>query len=667
MSNGYRRPRLSPGIYLSERAAPYAAPWLLTLGAMPVAVLIHFTIGNDAAWMVIIGAIFTLMTLGTWFTWKERKTETRLTATLFTGAMLGWVALAGAGTPWSGDLLKAWVVGGFSCSAFWCIRHAGIVAGHDRDRTGQNSGESWLSGKIAAFKNSRTAPGSVRQSDEELRWRTTLEAPTTASDAQRTREQIAAVAGVGADQVKVLKVKGNESQVDVVLTQGADTSRPVKYRGPSAPGQSIAAGPVWLGRRTDGSDIEWWMSGDPNPDSPRPVAHCKTTGVTGSGKTETICTAVLDMRWRTDIVPVVGDPAKFRQSFGDIEEALGLAARNEEEVKQLMTNLAGPVVHYRSELLGSLERADGGTGYKQWEPECYTRHGVPFIFVDIEEAADVVMDMDEELYEAVRKLRSLGVKLNVSMQTMPHDDIPRKVRGQFVESLAHGQTEYQDAKYALSAETLEAGADPTKWRNDSPGSLFAEVSGTDRSHWPVDGRAVYMTAAEKAFSIEGSRQFWAVIDEGTYERLAFGIDPALSPEDEDDEEYGPELDGYDEEELEVTGRNAYAGVEGADPNVPLSPPPSALNINFSDSPERNRLSTEEARRRLQNRLEVLARSNRTDITYDDLADIPTEVGRSPAWVYENLGLLVKAGVLREHRPPKGKTIYTIVQRYPEAG
>lgn len=663
--SGYRRPRMSAGIYLSERAAPYAAPWLLSLGAMPVAVLIHFTVGNDSKWMVIIGAIFTLMTLGTWVTWKGRKAETRLTATLFTGAMLGWVALAGAGTPWSGDLLKAWVIGGFCCSAFWCIRHAGIVSGHDRDRVEGGSG-GWLADKISAFKGSKVT--SVKESPDELRLRTTLEAPTTAGDAQRTREQIAAVAGVGADQVKVLKVKGDEGKVEVVMTRGADTSKPVKYRGPSAPGQSCAVAPLWLGRRTDGSDIEWWMPGSPDADNPRPVAHSKTTGVTGSGKTETICTAILDMRWRTDIVPVVGDPAKFRQSFGDIEECLGLTAQNADQVRQLMTNLAGPVVEYRSDLLGSLERADGGIGYKQWEPECYTRHGVPFIFVDIEEAADVVMEMDEELYEAVRKLRSLGIKLNVSMQTMPHDDIPRKVRGQFSESLAHGQNEYQDAKYALSADTLEAGADPTKWKNDAPGSLFAEVSGTDKTHWPIDGRAVYMTAAEKEFSISSSRQFWAEMDEGTYARLAFGIDPAVTPaEDEDDSDLRPDLDGYDEEEeMEVTGRDAYAGVEGADPNVPLSPPPGALNISFSDGEPKVEMSTEQARARLTNRLEILARSNQMDITFDDLADIPGEVGRSPAWVYEQLNKLVDLGVLKEFKPPKGKKIFTILRKYPEA-
>jgi hypothetical protein len=658
--HGYRG---SLRLRIGEKAAPYVAPWLLALAAFPVAVAIHFTVGGDGRWMAVLGVVFTAMTYGTWQTWRGRKHESRVVATLFTGLGLGWVAFAGTGTPWAGDMLKAWVIGGVSLSSFWMIKHAGVTGGHERDRAGDGGTGSWLGDKISAFKNSKVAKGDVTVTADELRVRHHLDVPTTAGDAQRTVDQIAAVAGVDKNQVKVLKVKGDEGQVDVVLNKATDTSRPVKYAGPSAPGQSCAAAPLYLGRRTDGSDIEWWMPGDTNPDKPRNVVHCKCTGTTGAGKTETICTAILDMRWRTDIVPVVGDPAKFQQGFGDIAECLGLAAKTKDQVLQLLDNLAGPVIEYRSDLLGSLERSDGGTGYKQWEPECYTLHGVPFIFVDIEEAADVIMDRDQEVYEAARKLRSLGIKLCLSTQTMPHDDIPRKARGLFGESLAHGQKEYQDAKYALSSETLEANADPTKWGADSPGSLYAEVTGTDKVHWAIDGRAVYMGSAEKQFSIEGSRQFWASMDPGTYARLAYCIDPMLSPAEED-----ADLDEYEDEEDEMGGGAAFEGVSGVDPNVPLTPPRPGLGIDFTDGETGApvRLTTEEARRRLSHRLEVMARGGHVDITIDDLADIPNEVGRTPGWVYEQLNLLEEAGVLRSFKPPKGKKIYTIIRQFPDA-
>lgn len=661
MKVGHRRPRLSTGAWIGSQAAPYLAPWAVVLAAMPVAVLLRLTIGDEGGWMLVLGAMFTLITLGTWISWKSRKPETRVTVTLFTGLVLGWTGVAAGTTPWDRDMVTAWVLGGVSLSLFWDIRHAGITGGHDKDTVKGDTEDGWLGRKISAFKDSRVPRDGVKDNGDELRVRHHLDAPTTAADAQRTKDQIAAVAGVGADQVKVIKVPGDESKVDVVLTRGQDTSRPLVYRGPSAPGQSCAAAPLWLGRRTDGSDIEWWMAGSTDPRAPRNVAHSKVTGVPGSGKTETVCTAILDMRWRTDVVPIVGDPAKFQQSFGDIAECLGLAARTREETVQLIANLR-EVVEYRSDLMGSLTRSDGLTGYKQWEPECYTLHGIPFLFLNIEEAADVLgaYGTEEDIYEAVRKVRSLGIKLNVSMQTMPHDDIPRKVRGQFSESLAHGQNEYQDAKYSLSSESLEAGADPTAWGPNAPGSLFAEVTGTDKQHWPVGGRAVYMTLAEKQMSITGSRQYWAVMDPGTYERLARGIDPAF-PLVEDEEDEDVYEDG--EETVEEVQVDPFAGVSGADPGIPLAAPRPGLGISFSDSPEPpKKLSTEEARRRLSNRLEVLARSGQADVTYDDLADIPGEVGRSPAWVYENLGLLVQAGVLREYKPPKGKTIYTIIRR-----
>lgn len=637
MSNGYRRPRLSAGAYLGERTAPYLAPWLLTFAAMPVAVLIHYTIGTSPTWMAILAVFFTAMTAGTWCTWRGRKHETRVTATLLSGLMLGWVLFSGAGLPWEGNALKAYVVGGVCGSVFWCIRHAGITAGHDKDVSAADTGA--LGEKITAFKNSTVSR--IKQTADQLSWRTTLEAPTTARDAQSAREQIAAVAGVGADQVTVRKVPGHEGQVDTALNRRQDTSRPLAYHGPSAPGQSIAAAPLWLGRRVDSSDIEWWLVGSEDPDNPRPLSHTKCTGVTGSGKTETICTAILDMRWRIDVVPVVADPAKFQQSFGDIEECLGLAARTEQQTKQLIGNLP-EVVRYRAGLLGGLERSDGGVGYKQWTPECWTLHRIPLIFIDVEEAADVALDMDQELDDAVRKLRSVGIHLCLSMQTMPHDNLSRKTRGQFGQSLAHGQIEDQDARYALNANTREAGADPTKWGNTSPGCLYAEMVGTDQHHWSQDGRVIYMSPAEKQFSIEGSRQFWAEMDPGTYERLSYGLDEA-----EDDDE-APE---------EVT--------DVEDVNQELTPPPAGFSFDMQRDESRE-MDVREARARLVARLDDLARSQRYDLTFDDLADLPMEVGRTPGWVYNQLKLLVDAGVLKMYRPPKGKVVYTIIRKNPEA-
>lgn len=648
MSTGRRGPRLSTGAYMGSRAVSYVLPWVVLFLAMPVALLVYVFIRPSTVWVVITTLMFTGLVYATYRFWSVRRSDTQWTAVIFCLGVLGWILFAGVTKPWGPDALRAWLIGGFGGGTMWCIRHAALGGVSETDSRREASGDSRFTRLIGAMKGARMSAPQVN--DDQVTTRVTLDAPTTVGDLQRSREQIAAVAGVEASQVSVVRVPGSETVADLTVTRRADTSAPVVYNGPSAPGRSIADAPIHLGTRADSSPIGWWIVGNDDPADPRPLGHTKCTGVSGAGKTETLCTAILDMRWRTDVVPVVGDPAKFQQSFGDIAETLGLAAKTKEHVNQLLDNLAGPVIEYRAELLGSLRRSDGGTGYKQWVPECWTLHRVPAVFVDIEEAADVVMGRDEEVYQALRKLRSLGVHLCLSMQTMPHDDIPRKVRGQISQSLAHGQKEYQDAKYSLEPETLEAGADPSKWANNAPGSLYAELTGTDRKHWSQDGRAVYMTPAQKQMSITGSRQHWAVMDEGTYARLAYGI-TVMPIDDEEDEEV-----------------SVYAE-DGVDPTAPIAPPRAGLDISFSDAPPvaGAKMATADARERLQHRIKLLAASGVTKLRAADLADIPGEVGRSAGWLYENLALLAAAGVLRELRPPEGGVFYEIATSYPEAG
>lgn len=651
MAQGFRKPRMSTAAYMGGRAVGYVLPWGVSVSAMPVALLVYVFIRPSTVWVAVTTLMFTGLTFTTWKFWAVRRSDTQWTATLFCLGVLGWILFAGVTCPWGADALRAWIIGGCGGSAAWCIRHAALGGVSEADSRRQDGGDNRFTRLIGSLKGAKfSAP---KATGDQVTTRITVDPPGTIGDVQRSKDQIASVAGVESSQVSVVRVPGTETEGDLTITRRQDTARPLVYAGPSAPGKSIAAAPVYLGRRTDNSDIGWWVVGSDDPENPRPLAHTKCTGINGSGKTETICTGILDMRWRTDVVPVVGDPAKFRQSFGDIEECLGLAATTRDQVNQLLENLAGPVIEYRAELLGSLVRSDGGTGYKQWVPECYALHGVPAVFVDIEEAADVIMGRDEEVYEALRKLRSVGVHLCLSTQTMPHDDVPRKVRGQISQSLAHGQKEFQDARYSLEPETLEAGADPTKWSNNMPGSLYAEVTGTDRKHWSQDGRAVYMTPAQKQMSIEGSRQYWAEMDAGTYSRLAYGI--TVMPIEDDTEE-----------DQEGEG-DVNTGAGDVDPTQPLAPPRAGLDIQFSDVPEATvKMSTEQARERLQNRLEVLARSGVLKLRAADLADLPGEVGRSPGWLYENLGLLAAAGVLRELRPPEGGVFYEIVKRYPEA-
>lgn len=648
MSNHAPRLRGYALFNVPERIVSYVLPWLITAAVWPLAAVLHLAIGRSPLWVAFMALGFAYLVYVVAKTWSARRAETRNMAVAFSAAVLTWLLFAVAVRPWQADIVKAWAVGGLVLCSAWCVRHAALsgIRDVDKSQTG-GSGDALLT-KVRAFKDARV--GKVTESEQELRARVHLDAPTTAKEAQDAREQIAAVAGVGADQVKILKVKGDESQVDVAFTRAQGPAKPVVWPGPMHLGKSIADAPVWLGRRTDGSDIDWWIVGSDDPKNPRPLAHTKCTGVTGAGKTETICSAILAMRERVDIVPVVGDPAKFQQSFGDIEDVLGLAARDEDEVKSLVSNLI-PLVQYRSKLFGSLTRADGKTGYKQWVPELWTLHRIPAIFVDIEEAADVAAEMDVELDEAVRKLRSLGVHLCLSMQTMPHDNISRKTRGQFAQSLAHGQMEMQDAKYSLHADTLDAGADPTKWRNDAPGSLYAEVVGTDRAHWAIDGRAVYLPEAQKEQSKALSREFWAELDEGSYRILARGIADTRSEAAPAAVEDDVDTDFDQVSDLDMTG------ADGIDVGEPLAAPRGPA-VTFA-GPVTERMTAEDARAELMNRLNILSSSGESEVTFQALEDIPELTGMPRGWVYDQLEQLTEIGVLRRLNPGSPQAAYAI--------
>lgn len=638
-----------------ERVVSYVLPWVIVAAVWPLALVLHLIIatsGHSELWMGFLTLGFGYLAYAVWTNWAVRRRETLTMVMVFAVAVLTWSVFAVAVRPWQEDIVRAWALGGLVLSVAWCVRHAALSGVRDADKSQVEGGNDGLLTKVRAFKDARV--GKTTETGQELRARVHLDAPTTAKEAQDARDQIAAVAGVGADQVKVLKVKGDESQVDVVFNRPADAAKPVTWANrPNHRGKSIADAPIWLGGRTDGSDIEWWLCGDPEKN--RPLAHTKWTGVSGSGKTETMVSAILQMRDRIDVVPVVGDPAKFEQSFGDIEDMLGLAAKDEDQVKTLIMNCKR-VIGYRSGLFASLTRADGGTGYKEWVPEMWTLHRIPLVFVDIEEAADIAVEMDEELDELLRKLRSIGVHTCLSMQTMPHDNISRKTRAALVQSVAHGQNEDQDAKYSLHRDTLEAGADPTKWRNDSPGSLYAEVVGTDRSHWPIDGRAPRRTATDTQEARETSRPYWAELDEGTYRILSRGLvdeqteaAPAAVAE--------PPEGTVDDDFAEVADMS-LTSTDGIDTGEPLAAPRSGVDLTICE-PVRVRMSEDDARAELLNRLNILASGEQRDVTFEALADLPDLTGRPRWWVYDELERLADDGVLRRISPPTAQAVYEV--------
>jgi len=633
----------------------YAAPFGLCVGSMPVALLAHMRWGHDPVMSALMAAAAIGLTAATHTTWHKRHEATRFQATLFAALVLGWTVLAAASDPLSPGMLNAWLIGTFVLPVLWLIRRHGLAAPHEADVAG--SRKDPLFDRVKAMRGSRSV--SIEETTSQVAAEIKLpRGKRTVEDVRAAKTHIAQMAGVGDEDVTVASVPGRADMVKVAFTRADVQKERRAWTGPSAPGKSIRDAPLVPGVRANGKPLEVWIVGDDRLENPRQLPHTLCTGVNGSGKTETVKTLIVDMRWRTDVVPVVGDPAKFGQSFGEIADALAIAADGPQQVRQLIRNLP-EAVKYRAQLLGSLTRRDGTIGYSQWEPECYTEHGIPLVFLDIEEAADALSGGDDTFDEAIRKCRSVGISLCASLQTAIHTNIERKTRGQFTNSLTHGCVEDYDAKFSLSAATRQAGADPTKWRNDFAGSLYGELSGTPQEEWSVDARSFYLTREQRRAELDASRAagYWAVMDPGTAMVLGKGIKVpdarisnmlpgvAADPEPEEDAESGPPS----------ALRETEYGV--VDVNAELPPVRRIADPPVPDRGER--MSTADARAALEDRITEMGGEGHEEVSASDLKDWVAVTGRGRTWLYPELDRLVDEGVLEAG---DGRNPYRILPR-----
>jgi hypothetical protein len=650
-------------------------PWLTCATAPPVAFAAHELWANDSTMHTGLGGLAVLVTGVTWASWSRRHEHTRAMATAFAGSITGWTAVASGTSMGFGNhpLWDAWILGTLALAGSWNIVSASHNRKHEADKP-SDKGDGLLKVIGGALENAKVRRTNARkgrvEADIELQ-------PGNEGEAvQQQTGEIASHAGIGKDQVTVVPNKRNARKVRVVFQDTENLRETIAWPGAGKLGRSVADEPLVIGLRADGSKLLLWLVGAEDPKNPRQLPHTLVTGVNGSGKTETLNTIIVRLRECRDVVPIVGDPAKFAQSFGNVADALGIAAKGKPQVNRLIRNIA-PAIEYRAELLGNLPRRDGTIGYSQWEPECYTEHGIPLVVIDIEEATDVLGTSDDEFDEAVRKARSVGIALIASLQSAHHGNIERKTRGQFTNSLCHGCREQYDAKFALSSATLEAGADPTKWQNNFAGSLYGELVGTDASTWAMESRAFYLDRVTKRAELEKSRAngHWAVLDHGTAMALGAGIEmpnekisamlpgvPAdivdsvvearksqvsaledAMPETEDDAPLSDVVTTEDGEQVDVSRAI----------QIPQNTRP------FAAREDRPKLTTEQARALVAEKIDALEAAGQDEITFADLEELVPLTGRRAKWIYEELKRLEGEGRLVASN---GRAPYRLKQR-----
>ena len=624
------RTRLLPVKY---RVLPYLTPWALGLITLPLGAALHWK-ASSAVMMIVVTACAGILTWATYRLWDRRHVHTQRLATAYAGIMSLWLVITAA--VGVSPMLTTWAIGWAMTSLLWNIRLGSISVTNKHDKIAGQPETAWE--PIRGLKGVKTKFAKLVTTDSgHLKAKIRLQHPpgqSTTDDVQAVRDNIAGRFAVDPDDVIVQRVKGRGDQTDVEVMADNPTSNVVEYTGLTDVGKSIMDAPVRIGVRASGKPFAFWIVGDDRVS--RPTPHTLTSGMNGTGKSEAMIVADLQIRARIDALSVVANPAKFMIDFGDVADMYPIAAEGEQQTRQLIDNLP-ETGEYRAWLLGKL-------GYKQWVPECYLKHGIPLVFIRIEEAASVLAG-NKPFKRATETFRALGMPLCASMQVAVFRNIDREARSQFGNSLAFGVTDEQDANFVLTKETMQAGAKAiVNWKNNEAGRLFAELTGFPKELWSERARVWKITREQKRAAIEMTKPHWAQLDAGTAMRLGKGI---MVPD------------------ATIIDRMPTLGpVENIRPimsEAPTVPNLSMIPGGKENAEDGEKLTTAEVREITDSYIDDLE-AERTDgvIKANDFKILATRVGRTLQWVYWELDRRVKIGDL-EKLPQEGR-VYRIIPR-----
>lgn len=635
-----------------HRIQPYLTPWIIMVAVFVVSLVTHWQANGPVA-IVFLTLMAPGLGLVTWRTWDRRHEHARNAATAFAVGMGLWLALATATGPLTPPMIWGIVFGGSFLCLTWNIRHAGITPAnkHDGIKTGPVDAVSQIKGL------KHTVTGKVRTITDSIgaRAEVILNHPggkDTTANVKARKDNLAGLYGVDTAAVKVSE-GGHGGKTKVTVRLSNPTTDVVPYPGLSNPGKSITAGPLRTGVREDGQDSGHWITGD--DEESRAASASIYSGMTGSGKTKAYILSLLEQVSRTDCaVPVIGDPEKFAMSFGMIMDYVPCAADGPEQTDQLIRNLPD-AMRYRAALLGSLGFYDG------WVPECWTKHRIPVQPIHVEEAGGYLTSSND-FYKALTLCRALGMPLSISLQVAKYTQLPTEARGQFGNSFAFGVKKIQEASFALTAETIRAGGDPSKWSNNYPGRNIAEVTGVPSDQWSLTHRAFKITTQEIIDTFDECRNSdpgIAVCDDGTFKILSRGIDRPRRMDLDDLEPARPSIT------LVQDWKFADHEPDISD-TVDLSPAPlrtgamiskPVLEMIQGGQPDQE----ESLHDLLSDRIDELESSGIGEITKDDFDDLPIE-DQHRTWIFKALQRQVKIGRL-VRLPGKGAR-YRII---PQAG
>lgn len=454
---------------------PRIRPWLATAASMPAAVGMHALWGGSP----IAGAGLTvaagILTATTWWAGDGTTKPRRLHATLSTAAGTTYMVIATVTDPFDPMLASTWAIGGMVAAGGWNMRQ--ILRVNPDAKTGDQAtsdtgllvkslgkAKAALKGEPKVEPNKVTAPYKLAGGE------------ISNADLANRMNNIAGELGISPNSIRIVPDPENASEGEFVFVPKDMLADGAPYPGPSAPGASIVE-PVQVGIYEDGEIEQFWFPADEK--SRRNATHFSVSGMNGSAKSTGMTWGIIEAMTRRDAIVWAIDAAKGMQTLGPLLPYLDWAEMTMPGGNAMIDALPQVITARADEL--------GRHGFKNWTPEAFTKLGMPYLIVWIEESAKFFRD-GAELEAVVEALRSAGGSVIVSQQRPSATSMPTDVREQLGGAICFGVKGSTTADMALPDDVRDAGARPEAWENRRPGYNYLVAPGVDEERYAMKAR-----------------------------------------------------------------------------------------------------------------------------------------------------------------------------------
>lgn len=642
------RPHNGLVTFLSDKAIQHSAPFAVWLAEWPLAALAHWQWGGSpwASAGLTLSAV--AITGTTWWAAGEHKLTRQRTvlAVSTAAASTGWFAGAVIGGATTELAVNTWLMGGSTIALVWAVKRT--------LRTTENTQASGDGTEKGLFEKIGLARAKARESKvgpNKVTVPVTLDrGAQTHEDAAKAAKGLAGVLGVPESAVRWEKDPEDAGRGQYVIVPEDMLKEPTPWPGPSCPGGSIADAPIPTGIYEDGPVCAIWFNGDEQ--AGRNAQHYQVMGMTGAGKSQGGRVALVDLMTRRDVVLWLLDPSKGQQTFGPILPGADWAALSMPECQQVIGVLPSVITARANEL--------GANGFDQWTPEAGARLNMPYMVVWFEEVAKLFRD-GVDLAPIAQEARSAGISLVFSLQRSSHTSMDTDVRANIGGAGVFGTNSATDSGFALSDDTMDAGARPEAWKNNKPGYSYWEAAGLNEERFATPTRTYLMDKQVAAETIARYKTVRAP-DAGPVTAAAAGpayvnrkryhstpqtvVEQHTVVVDED----GDAIPA-DDQELNAADPE-YADLAVVDIDTPLPEVPADRDRSLGRQPGQSKMSREASLQALEDVLNELADAGQLEIGPADVTPHLDRIGKGGSWVRTEFRRLAREGVLQEIDDPE---------------